>query len=68
MDKKEIRERMNALVKEHNNEVKKSTGAFVLNPKIGELAEEIRLLKVVCGKTGHKYVNGKCLWCDKEED
>jgi len=67
MDKKEIKKEIQELEKELEKETKNSMPTFVYNPKIGMYAEKIRLLKVTCGKGGHEFKNGKCIWCGEEE-
>lgn len=38
---------------------------FVLNTQIAELLDQNERLKKVCP---HKFVNGKCIFCDEEEN
>ena len=59
---KEIRTRMNELSEEAERLMDPTT--FVLNPRIGEINQEIEELQSKCQ---HHFVNGMCEFCDLEE-
>lgn len=59
---KEIRIRMNELSEEAERLIDPTT--FVLNPRIGEINQEIEELQSKCQ---HHFVNGMCEFCDLEE-
>ena len=59
---KEIRTRINELSEEAERLMDPTT--FVLNPRIGEINQEIEELQSKCQ---HHFVNGMCEFCDLEE-
>ena len=59
---KEIRIRMNELSEEAERLMDPTT--FVLNPRIGEINQEIEELQSRCQ---HHFINGMCEFCDLEE-
>ena len=59
---KEIRTRMNELSEEAERLMDPTT--FVLNPRIGEINQEIEELQSRCQ---HHFINGMCEFCDLEE-
>lgn len=58
---KDIRIRINELSKEAENLIDPTT--FVLNPRIGEINQEIEELQAKCQ---HHFVEGFCEFCDLE--
>ena len=58
---KEIRARMNELSEEAERLMDPTT--FVLNPRIGEINQEIEELQSKCQ---HHFVGGMCEFCDLE--
>lgn len=58
---KDIRIRINELSKETESLIDPTT--FVLNPRIGEINQEIEELQAKCQ---HHFVEGMCEFCDLE--
>lgn len=66
MPGKDIRKKI-----DENNKVIESLlspNQFILNNTISKLLKENRLLQEECGRHGHHYEEGYCIYCDMEED